>query len=260
MGVEIEGDDNVVGAVASGEGASATQGGTINVGAPPAGRSRGAAPSAADDPPAESELPPYRAVLVVDTEGSTRLTSRQMADLPGDIVSVLERAFDRAGLAEAWRDRRFRMQGHRGDDYVVGLPPATLPRLLHPFLRELQETLRERDRNRLHRDPSLRLRASIHVGPLPDAGGWTDGVGKPMADTHRLLDSDQVRRLLRETHREVTFLAVIVSRRVFEDVVEAGYTDLHPEQFVPVVAAVESKGFAERAYLYLPQHSVQQSG
>jgi len=203
--------------------------------------------------PIRGGLPPYRAVLAVDAEGSTDVPSARMGQMSEDIVHVLAAAFSRAGLASSWAGRRFQIQAHRGDGYVVGLPTETLPKLLHPFLRDLQAELRARDGQRQASQPRLRLRASIHVGPLPDDGGWTAGVGKPMAETHRLLDSDKVRDLLRQTHQEVTFLAVIVSKRVFEDVVEARYSELHPDEFSKVDAI--AKQFAAEAYLYLPQHS-----
>jgi hypothetical protein len=258
-GIGITGDGNVIGAAATGRGANAINRGSIHVGRWPARTSTPAAQPdespAAGSAQADGSLPSYRAVLAVDAERSTDLTSAQMAQVSEDIVRVLEAAFVRAGLADDWKERRFQIQAHRGDGYVVGLLPERLPRLLHPFLRELQEELRRRDRRRLSGQGRLRLRASVHVGPLPDAGGWTDGVGKPMADTHRLLDSEEVRQMLRETYREVTFLAVIVSCRVFEDVVQAGFTDLHPDEFREIIAAVPTKRFAEKAYLYLPQHS-----
>jgi hypothetical protein len=252
--VNQTGTNNVIGAAAMAPGASATNSGNIRVGGPPVDEQSAANPAEprpSDSTPSSGGLPPYRAILAVDAERSTDVTSAQMAQLCEDIVRVLEAAFVRAGLAEDWAAGRFRVQAHRGDGYVVGLLPKNLPRLLHPFLRELQDELRARDRGRRANQARLRLRASIHVGPLPDAGTWTDGVGKPMADTHRLLDSDEVRELLRTAHQEITFLAVILSPRAFEDVVQAGFTELHPDQFTRVVVSVK-RGTRE-AYLYLPQ-------
>jgi hypothetical protein len=193
------------------------------------------------------DLPPYRAVLVVDARRFSDNSSAHQTLLNARIVQVLEAAFIRAGLGDAWEGRRF--SGHTGDGYIAGLPPETLPHVLHPFLRELQAELRERDRRRGGWEPRLRLRASVHLGPLPD-----NGVGAPMTETHRLLDSDQVRQALNESHEEVTFLAVILSQRVYQDVIEGGYTALHPAQFTEVEAT--AKRFAERAYLYVPEPSV----
>jgi hypothetical protein len=251
--IRITGHDIEVGAIATGDGASATSGDSVT-----GGTRADDAPSPASAQPEPSasprrSMPPYRAIFVVDAERSSDCNDPQMVQLSRDIVRVLENAFARAGMGEAWRGRRFQMQAHRGDGYVVGLPAETLPDLLHPFLHVLQEELQRLDRTRLAWHARLRMRASIHLGPLPDGEGWTDGVGKPMVETHRLLDSDEVRRLLSGTNPEVTFLAVIVSRRVFEDVVVAGFCDLHPQEFTPVTAT--AKRFAETAYLYLPKHS-----
>jgi hypothetical protein len=193
-------------------------------------------------------LPPYRAVLIVDAEGSSRRSSARQSQLSAQIPSLLATAFERAGMTAAWNDRRF--SAHTGDGYIVGLLPEWLPQLIHPFLRELQTELRER--SLLHEQP-LRLRASVNVGPLPDRGEPNDGVGKPMTETHRLLDSDETRDALRETHEEVTFLVGILSQRVFEDAVVGGFTYLHPAQFTRV--SVNTKGFAQTAYLYVPEPS-----
>lgn len=89
---------------------------------------------------------------------------------------------------------------------------------------------------------------------LVAAGRDSDGVGRPMTDTHRLLDSVQARHALDDSDPSVTFLAAIVSSRIFEDVVEAGYTALRPTQFEEVVAHAKG-GFAQRAYLHVPAPS-----
>jgi hypothetical protein len=204
------------------------------------------------DPPAEGDLlPPYTAILVVDATGYSTRASAQQTELNEAVERVLEAAFAGAGLGGAWRDRRF--AAHTGDGYIVGLPAEILPRLVHPLLSELQAQLHGWNRGLRTGQPRLRLRASIHVGPLPHRGRSSDGVGRPMTDTHRLLDSDAARRALAEAHEEVTFLAAIVSRRVFEDVVEGGYSGLHPSQFTKVVAM--AKGFVEVAYVHVPKPS-----
>lgn len=258
--IDQDGDRNVIGAISVG--GTANQSGTIDVGTVERSSRPARTASAGQEEVIEEELPaevglmpPYRAVLVVDVAGFSRLSSAHQSEIGAAIVPVLEGAFERAGLADAWSQRRFRPRAHTGDGYIVGLRPETLPRLLHPFLRELQQVLRSRDVGRLAGRPRMRLRASIHVGPLPDTGRDSDGVGKPMTETHRLLDSAQARRALEDSDPAVTFLAAIVSSRVFEDVVEAGYTALRPTQFEEVVA--ESKGgFNQRAYLHVPAPSL----
>jgi hypothetical protein len=191
------------------------------------------------------ELPPYRAILVVDAEGYGRLPSARQSRVSEQIGQLLEAAFEYAGMAAAWDDRRF--AAHFQGTFVLGLDPRWLPRLVHPLLQVLQDVLRE---PRPVRDQPPRLRASIHVGPLQDRGEPSDGVGQPMTDTHRLVDSEAVRRALRETHEDVTFLVAILSSRVFEDVVLSGYGNLHPSQCTKVVAT--ANGRSQEAYLYVP--------
>jgi hypothetical protein len=197
------------------------------------------------------DLPPYRAVLVVDARSFSDTPDALQADLNVEIQQVLRESFVRAGLASAWADRRF--PNHTGDGYIVGLTPEKLPHVIHPLLRELQAELRERDYRRRAWEPRLRLRVSIHVGPLPDRGLSNDGVGRAMNETHRLLDSDRVRELLERTNPDVTFVAAILSRRAYEDAVEGGFTRLHPDQFVEVTAT--AKRFSQVAYLHVPEPS-----
>jgi hypothetical protein len=208
------------------------------------------------EPPASDraisrDLPPYRAVLVVDAKSFSDVPGALQPDLNVEIQQALERAFVRAGLASAWDDRRF--ANHTGDGYIVGLTPEKLPHVIDPLLRDLQAVLRERDHQRRAWEPRLRLRVSIHVGPLPDRGLSNDGVGRAMNDTHRLLDSDQVREVLLRTSEDVTFVAAILSRRAYEDAVEGGYTGLHASQFAEVTAT--AKRFSEVAYLHVPEPS-----
>jgi hypothetical protein len=183
---------------------------------------------------------------VVDAAGFSDCSSVQQTLLNARIVQVLEAAFTRAGMAAVWEARRF--PSHTGDGYIIGMPPEDLPSVLHPLLRDLQSELWLLDQRRLAKEPRLRLRASVHVGPLPNSG-----VGAAMTETHRLLDSEQVRDALKLSHEEVTYLAVIVSERVYQDAVRAEYTDLHPAQFRAVEAT--TKRSVERAYLYVPQPS-----
>jgi hypothetical protein len=197
------------------------------------------------------DLPPYWAVLVIDAEGFSKTRSPHQAYLNAELQDALQAAFVRAGLTEAWEGRRF--GAHTGDGYIVVTPAATLPHLLYPLLRELQAELEERDYRRLAHQPRLRLRASVHVGPLPDRGQPGEGVGAPMTETHRLLDSDEVREVLATTDESVTFLAAIVSQRAYLDAVDGGYTALLPTELWPVTA--RSKRFEERAYLHVPRPS-----
>jgi hypothetical protein len=134
-----------------------------------------------------------------------------------------------------------------------------LPFLLSPFLGALHETLAEKDDSlrAISRGTRLRLRVSINIGPVPDSGDeLRDRIGHPMNTTFRLLDSGPVKNALKGSNPDVTLMAVIVSQRVFDDVIHAGYTPaLHPDQLEQVTAEVQGKDFAEPAWLYVPHPS-----
>jgi len=199
------------------------------------------------------DLPPYRAVLVVDCEKFNGNPSRCQPELAGGIPQVLQKTLNRCGLAGFWRGSRFRH--HVGDGYVLGMDPHRLPWLVDPFLRQLQLVLAEHDRTlrAIDRGLRLRLRVSIHIGPITEIGA-TGGCGRPMNDAHRLLDSTIVRTALASSDPNVTFVAALLSQRVYEDVVLAGYTSMRPTELTPHDVAV--KEFRQRAWLFVPKPSM----
>ncbi|GAB3210411.1 hypothetical protein ACQEU5_14260 [Marinactinospora thermotolerans] len=203
-------------------------------------------------------LPPYRAVLAVDTQKYTRHSGYHQQILSRTVQSVLEDACRRAELGELWENRRFPQS--TGDGYVFGAEPEKMPFLVHPFLHHLQEALEDvqPDLAAHDRELRLRLRVSVHVGPLPDSRGEDpfDGIGPAMNDTHRLLDSDPVRTELAGSDPEITMLVAIVSRRVYEDAVLSRFVGLNPRRFRPVRATVPEKEYDAEGYLYVPSPSL----
>lgn len=201
-------------------------------------------------------MPSYRGILAVDTERFTRNPSDRQPGLSVAVVEVLKTALERSGHSELWEHRRF-PQG-TGDGYVFGALPEMLPFLIHPFLDALHETLLEKDASlrAIDRDLRLRLRVSVNVGPVPDSGDERDRTGTPTNDTFRLLDCTALKEALSRSNPDVTLLAAIVSQRVFDDVIRAGYTPaLHPDRFEQVTAEVPGKDFAEPAWIYIPRPS-----
>jgi hypothetical protein len=200
------------------------------------------------------ELPAYRAVLSVDVKNFSGVKPADHHEWTEKIPLVLERAFHRAGHATAWDERRF--PAGRGDGYVVGFRPELLPILVGPFLDSLQSELAYHHEMRTGSSPSgPRMRVSIAVGPLTDSdeGRLGDGSGASMIETHRLLDSEPVRRVLEESDPDVTFVAAIISARVYEDVVLSGYSATAPTEFVGV--PVEVKTYSGNAFLRVPKLS-----
>ncbi|MFI9627620.1 hypothetical protein [Streptomyces sp. NPDC052042] len=196
-------------------------------------------------------LPPYRALFAVDAKDFTGLSAVQHGPVSQLIPELVDQALERAGLHELRDSKRF--PASTGDGVVFGFDPAMLPFVLWPFLGVLDDVLGSY--NQQFVGPRIRLRASVHVGPLPDAGRPDDGNGTARNDTHRLLDSRPVKAILAAASEQVTHLAAVMSHRVYEDVVLGGYTGLHPDRCVEVPATVDGKNFSQRAWLYVPSPS-----
>jgi hypothetical protein len=203
-------------------------------------------------PPEVPELPAYRAVLSVDVKNFSGVKAADHHELTEKIPLVLERAFARAGCGPAWEERRF--PAGRGDGYVVGFRPELLPILVGPFLDGLQAELAYHSELR-RGGGGPRMRVSIAVGPLTDSedGRLGDGSGASMIETHRLLDCEPVRRLLEDSDHEVTFVAAVISARVYEDVVVSGYSTKAPTEFVSVPVRV--KTYQGTGFLHVPKPS-----
>lgn len=197
------------------------------------------------------ELPPYRALLVVDMKNFSGEQGRDHARITEQIPLLLEQAFRRSGLSEVWRAASF--QGTTGDGYFAGFDPRHLPFLLNPFLPELQTELEYQNRSSPGHQP-IRMRVSVTVGPMTDSGANTlsDGSGHARIEAHRMLDDDSVRNLLTRSN-STTCLAAITSDRVFDDVVSPGYSAEDTGLYVPIDVAV--KTYHGSAYLRVPKPS-----
>lgn len=204
-----------------------------------------------------STLPPYRAVLAVDMENFSLTSGRNQQVIGALIPGLLEEALTCSDLAQVWGKKRFARHG--GDGYVFGTEPDHLPFLISPFLENLQKELEgvQPILATLDRELRMRLRVSIDVGPLPDLGddNPVNAMGEAMISTHRLLDSEPVRDELKRTDPDTTLVAVIVSRRVYEDVVLGGFTPIRPARWRQVNATVGSKNFQAEGYLFVPTPS-----
>ncbi|BEL12805.1 hypothetical protein Q0Z83_109960 [Actinoplanes sichuanensis] len=200
------------------------------------------------------DLPPYRAVLAVDAKDYTKTPGRLHQSISGLIPQLVRDAFDAIGRADLWDQPSF--FGSTGDGFAIGLPTRVLPYLLHPLLPELQRMLSAHNHERRASEPQIRLRVSLNVGPVKEhENPYLGGNGVARNDTHRLLDSKPVRAILAAASPQVTFVAAIISDRVYGDVVAQGYAGVHPDHLIEVPAVVEGKQFQQRAWLYVPQPS-----
>ncbi|MGW0517415.1 hypothetical protein [Crossiella sp. NPDC003009] len=201
------------------------------------------------------DLPPYRAVLVVDIKDYSGYQGAEHQSLSEQVPEILAAAFTRVGRPEVWAEKSF--HDSTGDGYAVGLDPRHLPLLIDPFLGGLQRELSARHElatGAAARSP-VRMRVSLSVGPLTDSGRNVvgDGKGEHRVEAHRLVDAPALKELLERTNPMRTFVAAILSERVFQDAVATGYTGLDPSEFTP--AEVRIKQYRGTAYLYLPHHS-----
>ncbi|GAA3019857.1 hypothetical protein [Actinokineospora globicatena] len=195
-----------------------------------------------------AELPPYRALLVVDIKDFSGVPGVHHAEITDLVPVVLNTVFERCGLDKYWNSRLFGFS--TGDGYVVGLHTGVLPRLLNPFLRVLQSELAYRAE--VAADPvPLRMRVTVHVGPVTDSGQElaSDGSGVARVEAHRLLDATPVRDLLTRSGPS-THVAAIVSGRAYHDAVASGYANEPADLYVQV--PVKVKTYSDLAYLRVP--------
>lgn len=202
-------------------------------------------------PRVSRDLADYHAVIAVDIKDFTSNTDTANWLLARRLPQMLEEAFARSGLDFS----RVKFPGQIGDEYVAGLDYHKLPYLIHPLLDRLQDVLAELDAEVGSRGPRMRLRASIHIGPLPgeDDPNGPAGIGKAMNDLHRLLDAASVRDALHQTDPDTTFVAAVISPRAYEDAILTGACALRPSLLTEI--SVHVKQFTGTAWLYVPQPS-----
>ncbi|MGW7359972.1 hypothetical protein ACWGI0_25910 [Streptomyces sp. NPDC054802] len=193
------------------------------------------------------DVPPEHAVLVVDMMRYSQIPEAKMAVVRSDLDDILSTEFtesrlpDPRYLGEAYKDT--------GDGAIIVLPAQHLARLVDPLLTHLNAALHRYDMQRLASSPAIRLRASVHVGPL-EPGHRGDAIN----DACRLVDSTVVRQAMTTAVDNSSFLAAALSETVYRRTVHAGRTpNLHEHQFLTGTARVEGKaGFEEACRLLVP--------
>lgn len=201
-------------------------------------------------------LPPYRGLIAVDCVQFSKHQSVYLPDLSAAIPEALQTALTRCGIPQVWEKRRFPQA--TGDGYIFGTKTRYVPALIDRVVPGLQDVLYELAPGLRAKERSLdlRLRVSIHIGPIHDEGDeLRDRISEPTIYACRLLDSAPLKEALRQSQPDVTLVGSIISQRVFEDVVQAGYIQLHETEFEPVTAAIPDKGFSQSAWLYIPRRS-----
>ncbi|WP_024874122.1 hypothetical protein [Saccharomonospora piscinae] len=206
-------------------------------------------------PTAEQHPGKHMGILAVDVRRFSRHTTAQQETIQRELPAVLEVAATRAGLAEAWRGHHFR--AFRGDGYLIGVRPELVAAVVDGFFDALQAELRGRTGELRASGIELRLRTSLHYGPVRafDALLTDSPAGRVLIDAGRMLDAEPVRRLLDRSDPEVTLVASVVSGTVMEDIVQAGRTRRQPSEFVDVPLELEAKEYSGTGYLRVPAPS-----
>ncbi len=183
--------------------------------------------------------------VAVDASGYSALSDVDQREAQRGIVEVSDAAARAAGLR---RDTWVRQGAGDGESAVL---PVDEPEdvVVDRYVRELDAEL-TRYNGRLRTELRLRLRVAVYFGRLSPAANGHAGPA-PVA-VARLLDSAVLRAALAEADR--ANLALLVSEQVYADTVASLATTLRPGDFRRV--RVEVKGFAENAWLWVPDHDV----
>ncbi len=148
--------------------------------------------------------PMYRAMLALDLEKSTHRTDMEKALLRKVLYSVLDDALEATGITGEQLD-----QSDRGDGAIVLVRPddnVPMPVLLTRLMPVLTQLLMKYNASIVKPEPEIRMRAVIHAGyVLYDGRGF---FGQALDVTCRLLDSPQLKKILRETSSSPLVLAV----------------------------------------------------
>jgi len=183
--------------------------------------------------------------VAVDASGYSARSDVDQREAQRGIVEVSDAAARAAGLR---RDTWVRQGAGDGEFAVL---PVDEPEdvVVDRYIRELDAEL-TRYNGRLRAELRLRLRVAVYFGRLSPAANGHAGPA-PVA-VARLLDSSVLRAALAEADR--ANLALLVSEQVYADTVASLATTLRPGDFRRV--RVEVKGFAENAWLWVPDHDV----
>ncbi|PRY00709.1 hypothetical protein [Allonocardiopsis opalescens] len=159
------------------------------------------------------------------------------------LPKVLETSCRRAGLERAHWTRQ-----PQGDGELALLPPGIdEARTISGLVRELRVALFHYNRDRAEH-ARLRVRLAAHEGivHLADNGFAGDAV----VTVSRLCESEPAKDAL-ERHPG-SDLVLIVSDRIFTDVIRHNHDDLLAEDFREVPVSVPAKNFAATAWLHVP--------
>ncbi|MEV2250725.1 hypothetical protein AB0I94_09135 [Streptomyces sp. NPDC050147] len=188
-------------------------------------------------------LPHRRLCLAVDVEQYSRLDTLMQSAVQSELVRMLDEAAALTGL-----DRAAWMRQPQGDLEFAVLPEATPEHaVLGPFVHHL--AVRVGDRNTCPAAQRVRLRMAVDTGMVATAALGHAGPA-PVA-VARYVNAPQLKAVLATL--TAADLAVIVSDRLYQDIVRSGRRGLDPTQYVR--AHVRVKEFGGYGWIRVPGHA-----
>ncbi|MFJ8333263.1 hypothetical protein [Streptomyces sp. NPDC094437] len=187
--------------------------------------------------------------MAADVEKYSRLDTPDQEAFQSDLVRVLEEAAVLSGL-----DRTTWSRQPQGDQEFTVLPLGTQePVVVGSFVRNLAIRLGERNAN-LAEGQRMRLRLAIDYGVARTAALGHSGPA-PIA-VARYLNAAQLKRVLKKL--DSTDLVLIVSDRVYQDVVRlrGEGQGLDPSRYVKI--HVQENEFSGYGWIHVPEHSAEE--
>ncbi|TDC03252.1 hypothetical protein E1267_26905 [Nonomuraea longispora] len=190
-----------------------------------------------------------RLIVAVDAEGYGRGDDLRHDSIQSGLAQVMNRAAREAGLR---RDTWTRQEA--GDGEVIVLPEGESElRVIDDLVHRMRKALHDHNRDRRD-DARLRIRISIGHGPVKR--GAMGFVGQVVVTTCRLLNADAARIALKANPR--ADLVLILTDRLYEDVVRQLHTSYRPESFTRL--EVPTKERTEIAWMWIPSEDLDQKG
>lgn len=192
--------------------------------------------------PADTGGAAVRLCMAADVTGYSRRGNTETALLQSDLVTVLARARQAAGIREDAVDPQA-----QGDGQFTVLPigideAAVIPALV----RELGAGLAHRNRD-LPDEQRMRLRVALHRGLVSrGANGW---VGRSAIAVHRLLDSPPLRDAMKEN--PTAGYALGVPDVLYRDVIVHAIEPPGPGDFQPMTVDLPAKDFVEHGWVHV---------
>lgn len=196
----------------------------------------------------ERDIPEYRALVALDMKGYSSTPDHGMQGLREDFDDIVASAVAESGLGSEWTFHG--PERDRGDGCIAVMPVRKMWRLIDPFPENLDRALARYDRVRRAITAAIRVRMSVHVGPVNDSVRC-DAIN----DVCRLLDSSAARDAVAKAEELDSYVALVVSDPVFRVVVRSQRAPrLRQRDFLPARAEVPRK-YSEIAWVHVPRRS-----